>query len=154
MRDVPDGRDHPRRPRVSVIMPVKDTAAALIEDAVISFVQQDLPGWIELVVWDDGSTEPATIAAVFCGLAVISSLSPEADAVVTTVVVVGLGLGAPAGIAGYRVQVRRIRRDIEAGRGTVLKREYPPPPRRPVCRRPQRGRGRPARCRPGRTRYR
>lgn len=92
-------------------------------------------------------------AAVVCGLAVLSSLSPEADAVVTTVVVILLGLGVLAGIAGYRVHVRRIRRDIEAGRGMVMKREYPPPPRRPVCRRPRRGR-RPARCRPGRTHYR
>jgi hypothetical protein len=89
---------------------------------------------------------------VACGFAVISSTGPAADAVVTDIVVVLLVLGGAAGLVGHRVHVLRIRRDIDAGRGMVMRRE---PIRAPVCHDAQRGRGRRRiRCRPGRTRYR
>jgi hypothetical protein len=92
-------------------------------------------------------------AAVVCVLAVVSSTGPEADAVVTTVVLCVLVAGALACVAGYCVHVRRIRRDIEAGRAMVMRRESTVP-RAAVCRCTQRGSCRRARCRPGRTRYR
>jgi hypothetical protein len=90
--------------------------------------------------------------AVVCGLAVVSSLGPEADEVVTDVVLGLFGAGAAACGVGYRVHVLRVRREIERD-GTSLRKVSDPPHRRPVC--PHAGRARRAqRCRPGRTRYR
>lgn len=93
------------------------------------------------------------------GLAVLSSTGPEGDAVATTVVLCVLSTGAAACVAGYRVHVLHIRRDIEAreARGESLLRRVEPSPRRAVCPAPQRGRGprRPVvRCGRGRRRYR
>ena len=95
------------------------------------------------------------------GLAVLSSTGPEGDAVATTVVICVLSTGAAACVAGYRMHVLHIRRDIEAreARGVSFLRRVDPPPavRRPVCPEPQRGRGprRPVvRCGHGRRRYR
>jgi glycosyltransferase involved in cell wall biosynthesis len=65
---VPAGHHDPSRPSarpdISVIMPVKDTAPDLIDDAVASAIGQDHAGHVELVVWDDGSRDPATVAAL------------------------------------------------------------------------------------------
>lgn len=94
------------------------------------------------------------------GLAVLSSTGPEGDRVATTVVLCVLSTGVAACVAGYRVHVLHIRRDIEAreARGeSLLRRVDPPPgtPRRAVCPAPQRGRRRPVvRCGRGRRRYR
>lgn len=105
-------------------------------------------------------------AAVVCGLAVVSGVSPAAEAVVTTIVIVALGLGALAGIIGYRVHVRRIRREIAARGGSSILRPTPadrlppsaagavPPVRDAACPRALRTRRAQSHSRPGRTRYR
>lgn len=96
------------------------------------------------------------------GLAVLSSTGPEGDRVATTVVLCVLSTGVAACVAGYRVHVLHIRRDIEAreARGQSFLRRVDPPPtavRRPACPAPRRGRG-PRRsvvhCGRGRRRYR
>jgi glycosyltransferase involved in cell wall biosynthesis/GT2 family glycosyltransferase len=50
------------RPLVSVIMPVFDKGSC-VRDAVASVRAQTLTSW-ELIVWDDGSTDPATVDAL------------------------------------------------------------------------------------------
>jgi glycosyltransferase involved in cell wall biosynthesis len=50
----------PGTPVVSVIIPVFNKGATLLE-SIASVFTQTLPTW-ELIVWDDGSTDPATIA--------------------------------------------------------------------------------------------
>jgi GT2 family glycosyltransferase len=52
----------PTDPLVTVVMAVRDMAAT-VGDAVASVVAQTLPYW-ELLVWDDGSTDPAMAAAL------------------------------------------------------------------------------------------
>lgn len=106
-----------------------------------------------------GRTTGGTVLAG--GLAVLSSTGPEGDAVATTVVLCLLSTGAAACVAGYRVHVLHIRRDIEAreARGeSVLHRVEPPPATRgPVCPTPQRSRDlrrAVVRCGRGRRRYR
>jgi hypothetical protein len=93
------------------------------------------------------------------GLAVLSGTGPEGDRVATTVVLCVLSTGVAACVAGYRVHVLHIRRDIEAreARGVSLLRQVEPRPRRAVCPAPQRSRGRRrpvVRCERGRRRYR
>ena len=50
-------------PDVSVVMPVHDMPLALVRKAIRSVRRQDHPGPIELVLWDDGSCDPALQAA-------------------------------------------------------------------------------------------
>ncbi len=50
----------PGVPTVSVIMPVYNKGATLLE-SIASVTAQTLPAW-ELIVWDDGSNDPATVA--------------------------------------------------------------------------------------------
>ena len=91
------------------------------------------------------------------GLAVLGSTGPEGDRVATTVVLCVLSTGVAACVAGYRMHVLHIRRDIEAreARGESLLRRVEPPPRRAVCPAPQRGPRRAVvRCGRGRRRYR
>ena len=52
----PDGGDA-EPPVVSVIIPVKDTAPHLLFRALASVVRQDTAAPIEIVVWNDGSTD-------------------------------------------------------------------------------------------------
>ena len=76
-----------------------------------------------------------TVAGVVLGaLAVVASLSPEADRVVTILVLALLGAGVVAGAIAYRVHVLRIRRAIEARGTTILRRVDVPERRRPACR--------------------
>jgi hypothetical protein len=135
---------------VSVIMPVKDTPPALLLRAVLSAQEQDTSQRVEIVVWDDGTRDRDCRAAI-AALArtpgvVVSSISPEADVVVTAIVLTLLGLGAMAGAVTYRVHVLRTRRDIEQGRGMrwTVERRAPQRTRQPVCRAPQRGSASPA----------
>ncbi|MCM3844673.1 glycosyltransferase [Pseudonocardia sp. DR1-2] len=51
-------------PRVSVVVPVKDTPPELLLAAVRSVVDQDTEELLEIVVHDDGSTDPSTVATV------------------------------------------------------------------------------------------
>lgn len=67
-------------------------------------------------------------AALLCGLAVVSSISPETDAAVSRIMLGILGLGVVAGCVGYVLHIRHIRREIAAGRGMRWRRESAPPP--------------------------
>lgn len=51
-------------PHVSVVVPVKDTAPELLRSAVASAVHQDCADHVEIVVWNDGSTDDGTLAAL------------------------------------------------------------------------------------------
>ena len=46
-------------PDVSVVMPVHDMPAKLVRRAIRSVRRQDHAGAIEVVLWDDGSGDPA-----------------------------------------------------------------------------------------------
>ena len=48
----------PEKPLISVVMPVYNTPAALLDEAIRSVVEQVYPNW-ELCIADDGSTKPA-----------------------------------------------------------------------------------------------
>ena len=50
-------------PDVSVVMPVHDMPAKLVRRAIRSVRRQDHAGAIEVVLWDDGSGDPALRAA-------------------------------------------------------------------------------------------
>ncbi len=45
-------------PDVSVVMPVHDMPLKYVRRAIRSVRKQDHPGWIEVVLWDDGSRDP------------------------------------------------------------------------------------------------
>ena len=55
--------DAPVTPDVSVVMPVHDMPLPLVRKAIRSVRKQDYPGPIEVVLWDDGSRDPALRAA-------------------------------------------------------------------------------------------
>lgn len=46
-------------PDVSVIVPLKDMPFAYVQRALLSAIEQDYPGLVEVVVWNDGSTHSA-----------------------------------------------------------------------------------------------
>lgn len=55
--------DAPVTPDVSVVMPVHDMPLPLVREAIRSVRKQDHRGPIEVVLWDDGSRDPALQAA-------------------------------------------------------------------------------------------
>jgi len=57
----------PPLPDVSVVMPVHDMPLRYVRRAIRSVRKQDHPGWIEVVLWDDGSRDPYR-AGAYAGL--------------------------------------------------------------------------------------
>src|SRR3954454_15789951 len=72
-------------PDVSVVMPVHDMPLRLVRRAIRSVRRQDHPGPVEVVLWDDGSRDPA-LRAAYAAIAgsFVDAVAPVGERVIAT----------------------------------------------------------------------